>query len=173
MTPGLQGQELGNPSAPRAHCLGQPFNPYKLFPGILIPEPVCKYKGLSPGAKMVYVAYAATPARAAPPTPPFRPSALRSALAKPKPAAISRNWNREGRFLAVDRQNRHFRKDGSGGSNSYVFLWHPAFIGDSRRIAKGTPTPAENRRGTPSANRTPDPCGKPNPKRVSCFKRVR
>jgi hypothetical protein len=34
--------------------IGERFNPYKRFPGIHIPEPVCKYRGLSPGAKLVY-----------------------------------------------------------------------------------------------------------------------
>jgi hypothetical protein len=46
VTPGLQGQELGN-QAPHERIVGQHFNPYKLFPGILIPEALCKYKGLS------------------------------------------------------------------------------------------------------------------------------
>ena len=32
------------------NVVGQPFNPYKRFTGIFIPEPICKYKGLSPAA---------------------------------------------------------------------------------------------------------------------------
>ena len=53
MTPDTHGQEVGN-QAPPERIVGQPFNPYKLFPGILIPEPICKYKGLSHGAKVIY-----------------------------------------------------------------------------------------------------------------------
>ncbi|MGA2592350.1 MAG: helix-turn-helix domain-containing protein [Bryobacteraceae bacterium] len=34
--------------------LGEPFNPYGLFHGVFIPEAVCKYHGLSPGAKLIY-----------------------------------------------------------------------------------------------------------------------
>lgn len=160
MTPGLQGQELGN-QAPHERTVGQPFNPYKLFPGILIPEPVCKYKGLSPGAKMVYgrlCRYAGESGSAYPSV-----STLGAEIGIGE--TQTRGYIKEleqGRFLAVDRQNRHFRKDGSGGSNSYVFLWHPAFIGDSGELRKAPP-PLRKTEGvppriteplTPSENRT-------------------
>src|SRR5882672_8038799 len=34
--------------------LGQRFNPFKRFTGAFIPEPICKYRGLSQGAKVIY-----------------------------------------------------------------------------------------------------------------------
>src|ERR1019366_679935 len=34
--------------------IGTRFNPYKLFRGCFVPEPICKYRGLSPGAKLAY-----------------------------------------------------------------------------------------------------------------------
>jgi hypothetical protein len=34
--------------------VGERFNPYQRFPGIFIPEPICMFRGLSPGAKLVY-----------------------------------------------------------------------------------------------------------------------
>src|ERR1035438_1985453 len=34
--------------------VGQPFNPYKRFAGAFVPEPVCMYRGISPGAKLIY-----------------------------------------------------------------------------------------------------------------------
>src|SRR5450755_3329406 len=34
--------------------LGESFNPYGLFTGIFMPEAICKYRGLSPGAKVIY-----------------------------------------------------------------------------------------------------------------------
>src|SRR5579871_3391036 len=33
---------------------GQPFNPYRFFHGIFIPEALVRYGGLSPGAKIAY-----------------------------------------------------------------------------------------------------------------------
>jgi hypothetical protein len=46
-------------------------------------------------------------------------------------------------FIAVDRKNRHFGPNGTGGSNQYVFLWHVAFDGDEgkhgRSHASGKP----------------------------------
>ena len=34
--------------------IGERFNPHKRFRGIFVPEPICKYRGLSSGAKVVY-----------------------------------------------------------------------------------------------------------------------
>ena len=34
--------------------VGQPFNPFKLFNGIYIPEALVRAKGISPGAKLTY-----------------------------------------------------------------------------------------------------------------------
>ncbi len=35
-------------------AIGQPFNPFKRFLAAVIPEPVCRYRGISPGAKLTY-----------------------------------------------------------------------------------------------------------------------
>jgi hypothetical protein len=35
--------------------IGERFNPYRIFNGIFIPEAICKYRGVSPGSKLVYV----------------------------------------------------------------------------------------------------------------------
>ena len=34
--------------------VGRPFNPHKEFTGALVPEALCRYKQLSPGAKICY-----------------------------------------------------------------------------------------------------------------------
>jgi hypothetical protein len=34
--------------------LGQPFNPYKVFTGVFIPDPLLTYRHLTPGAKLTY-----------------------------------------------------------------------------------------------------------------------
>jgi hypothetical protein len=42
-------------------------------------------------------------------------------------------------FIIVDRRNRHYRKDGSGGSNGYYFLWHKALEGETGEQKKLPP----------------------------------
>jgi hypothetical protein len=141
--------------------VGQPFNPYKLFTGIFVPEAVCKYRGLTPGAKVVYgrlCRYAGKDGAAYPAI-----STLASEMGMGQTQARGYVGElEEKRFIKVDRQNRHYRKDGSGGSNGYVFLWHEAFAGEIGEPRKAPPplrktggvplrktgvlTPSENRR---------------------------
>jgi hypothetical protein len=52
VTPDSKDQAPGDQVPKR--LVGQPFNPYKPYPGSLIPEPICRYRGLSPGAKVIY-----------------------------------------------------------------------------------------------------------------------
>ena len=33
---------------------GEPFNPYRMFTGVFVPEALVKWPGLSPGAKLAY-----------------------------------------------------------------------------------------------------------------------
>ena len=42
-------------------------------------------------------------------------------------------------FITVDRENRHFGPNGTGGSNRYFFLWHIAFEGEQGRLRKAPP----------------------------------
>ena len=109
--------------------VGRPFNPYKLFTGAFIPEAVCKYRGLSPGAKLVYgrlCRYAGKDGRVFPAVPTLS-----------EEIGVTANQGRlylkeleRARFLAVDRKNKHYRKNGSGGTNTYFFRWHQAFNGE-------------------------------------------
>ena len=52
MTPDQHTEATGKEVPPRV--VGQAFNPYKFFTGIFIPEQICRYKGLSTGAKLIY-----------------------------------------------------------------------------------------------------------------------
>ena len=155
--------EKGEPTSanqPSCQSIGQPFNPYKLFPGAFIPEPICKYKGLSTGAKLVYgrlCRYAGAEGRAYPAMPTL---AAETGVSETQARAYVKELEAK-RFIEVDRKNRHYRKDGSGGSNGYVFLVHAAFTGDTGELRKAPPplrktegvpvrkteplTPAENR----------------------------
>jgi hypothetical protein len=132
---------------------GQPFNPYKRFPGAQVPEGICRYKGLSPGAKLVYgrlCRYAGEDGAAYPSM-----STLAEEVGMGETQA--REYVKElevARFLCVDRENRHYRKDGSGGSNNYVFLWHAAFSGDTGQFRKAPP-PLRKTGGVPHRKTVP------------------
>ena len=62
-------------SAAQHVCLeiGQPFNPFRLFNGIFIPDALARQKGISSGAKMIYGRLGGTPARTVSVIQPFQP----------------------------------------------------------------------------------------------------
>src|SRR5437660_664031 len=118
--------------------VGQPFNPYKRFHGALVPEAICRYKGLSPGAKLVYgrlCRYAGENGAAYPSVPTL---AAELGMGETQARDYLRELETVG-FIRVDRKNRHYRKDGSGGSNGYTFLWHTAFNGETGQLRKAPP----------------------------------
>ena len=158
MTPDSKGQPRGNQTPELG--VGQPFNPYKLLLGIFIPEPICKYRGFH---RCQDGFPAALPlCRRERGSLPRRPNAggQRSGIGETQTRGYVRNWKSRD-SSDVDRENRHYRKDGSGGSNGYIFLWHAAYLGDSGSFRKAPPplrktegvplrkteplTPAENR----------------------------
>jgi hypothetical protein len=147
---------------------GQPFNPYKLYFGSFIPEPICKYRGLSPGAKVIFgrlYRYAGEDGSAFPAVPTL---ADETGIGETQARKYVTELEQK-RFINVDRENRHYRKDGSGGSNRYTFLWHAAYLGNLGSFRKAPPplrktegvplrktaplTPAENRTRRESASR--------------------
>jgi len=117
---------------------GEPFNPFGLFNGIFIPEAICKHRGLSLGAKMIYgrlCRYAGRDGAVYPSLP-----TLASELGIGKTQARTYVQELECKdFIAVDRENRHFGPNGAGGSNRYIFLWHVAFDGDEGKLRKAPP----------------------------------
>jgi hypothetical protein len=72
-----------------------------------------------------------------------------------------------GKFIEVDRDNKHYRKNGSGGTNTFFFSLARGIRRRSRRAAQGPTTPAVYRRGTPAVYRSPHPYSKLPTKRVS------
>jgi len=149
-------------------AIGQVFNPYRRFPGTFIPEQICKYKGLSPGAKLVYGRLCRYAGKNGAAYPALNTLGAETGLGETQVRCYLKELERE-QFIAVDRENRHYRKDGSGGSNGYLFLWHIAFTGDSGERRKAPPplrrtegvplrkteplTPAENRTRRESGSR--------------------
>ena len=142
-------------------AIGQVFNPYRRFPGTFIPEQICKYRGLSPGAKLVYGRLCRYAGKNGAAYPAVGTLADETGLGETQVRSYLKQLERE-RFIAVDRENRHYRNDGSGGSNGYLFLWHIAFTCDSGARSKAPP-PLRKTEGvplrkteplTPAVNRT-------------------
>ena len=110
--------------------VGDRFNPYRLFYGAFIPEEICRYCGISPGAKLVYgrlYRYAGQKGHA---FPAVATLAKECGLSPTQTKQYIKELERA-RLIEVDRDNRHYRPDGSGGSNYFFFLWHPVYTGET------------------------------------------
>jgi Helix-turn-helix domain len=112
---------------------GQPFNPFRLFTGIFIPEGLVRATGISPGAKLAYgrlVRYAGENGKCYPSV---------DSLA----AEIGVGARQAQKYLAnLERAKliRRVRRFSGGGqtSNAFEFLWHPVFQeGVNDRSGKG------------------------------------
>jgi hypothetical protein len=134
--------------------IGERFNPFKRFPGIHVPEPVCTYRGLSPGAKLVYgrlCRYAGSAGNVYPAMPTL---AQEVGLCERQVRSYVRELERA-KFIEIDRNNKHYRKDGSGGTNTLYFLWHTAFEGEQGK-RRNTP-PRQSAAGGPCSLLPPSP----------------
>jgi helix-turn-helix protein len=125
-------------SPPIARKPGEPFNPYGLFTGIYVPEAICRYRGLSLGAKMVYGRFCRYSGRDGLIYPSISTLASELGIGKTQARGYVQELERK-QFLAVDRENRHFGLNGAGGSNRYLFLWHIAFDGAEGELRKTPP----------------------------------
>ena len=131
--------EPSNPTLLRPNRSGQPFNPFKQFTGTFIPEAVCRHKGLSPNAKLVYgrlCRFAGKNGRA---YPAVETLAKENGIGKTQARRALRELQAS-KFIKSD--GKHYRTDGSGGTTVYVFLWHEAFdgeLGAPRKAARKTP----------------------------------
>ena len=109
--------------------VGERFNPYQRFDGIFIPEAIYKYRGISPGAKLVYgrlCRYAGANGDAYPAV-----ATLGNEL------GISREQTRL--YLRELEALKFIQSDPEPGYRShYFFLWHQAFSNGDR----GTPRKA-------------------------------
>jgi hypothetical protein len=144
-------------SWPSARKPGEPFNPYGLFNGIFIPEAICKYRGLSLGAKMIYGRFCRYAGRDGAVYPALPTLASELGIGKTQARAYVQELERKC-FIAVDRENRHYGPNGAGGSNRYIFLWHVAFDGEEGKLRK-TP-PVRKTGGVPLRKTEPVPLRK-------------
>jgi predicted transcriptional regulator len=100
---------------------GEPFNPFKVFTGIFIPEAMVRYAGLSATSKLAYgrlLRYAGKDGRCYPAV-----GTLAAEIAvKKRRAQDCLNELTDGGFIRRDFQ--------SGKATEYVFLWHPIYSGE-------------------------------------------
>jgi len=110
--------------------VGQPFNPFKLFNGIFIPEALVRYRGLTLGAKVAYgrlARYAGENGECYPSIPTLAKEIGIGATQ----ARTYVHELRSKRFIAVEQR--------SGTSALYIFLWHEAFAGEMGEKRKVPP----------------------------------
>jgi hypothetical protein len=112
-----------------------------------MPEAICRYRGLSPGAKVIYARLCRFAGKGGSAYPAIGTLAKETGMSETQARGYLKELEKE-HFIQVDRKNRHYRKDGSGGSNRYIFLWHPAFDGDSG-AARKAPPPLRKSEGVP------------------------
>jgi hypothetical protein len=94
---------------------GEPFNPYGLFNGIFIPEAICKFRGLSLGAKVVYgrlYRFAGKDGKAYPSVPTLG-------------AEVGISAKQARRYVRELEDQRFIRSERTTGrQNHYLFFWH-------------------------------------------------
>jgi hypothetical protein len=132
--------------------VGQPFNPYKLFTGIFVPEALVRYRGLSCGAKIAYGRLARYAGENGGCWPSIPTLAAEIGMGATQARVYVHELQRK-RFIATEQR--------PGTSGVYTFLWHEAFageIGDKRkspplRKTGGVPP---RKTGSPPLRRTGD-----------------
>jgi hypothetical protein len=113
--------------------VGQRFNPYGLFTGIFIAEAICRYKGLSPGSKLIYgrlCRYAGANGDA---RPAMATLGEECGMSESQARVHVKELVTAG-FIEVEHRRN---PGGSFDESRYAFLWHPAFCGDVGQPRKG------------------------------------
>jgi hypothetical protein len=110
--------------------VGEPFNPYRMFRGIFVPEALCRSSDLLPGAKLTYgrlVHYAGESGDCHP-----------SVATLAKEIACS---ERQLRYHLSQLTDRGFirRVHRSGKATRFEFLWHPVFEAEPLQQSAGDP----------------------------------
>jgi len=138
-------------------AVGQPFNPYKLFTGILIPEALVRFRGLSSGAKIAYGRLARYAGENGDCFPSIPTLAIEIGVGATQARAYVHELADRG-FITIEQR--------SGTSCIYTFLWHPAFTGEigerQKRppLRKGAGVPQRETGGVPLRKTGPPPLRK-------------
>ncbi len=138
--------------------VGERFNPFRMFTGAFVPESLCRYRGVSSGAKLVYARL-------------YRFAGERGECfpSVPKVAEEIGVGETQARvYLDELIESKLIEKEGSPGHvNTYFFVWHECYDGVDGEARKSPPIPPRKTEAvengeTPSVNRTADPLGKPD-----------
>jgi hypothetical protein len=111
---------------------GDPFNPYRLFNGLFVPEALAQFSDVSPGAKLAYgrlARYAGQNGKCFPAT-----DTLGAELGVSERQA--RRYVMELEKAGFIRRNPRFHGLGQA-SNEFEFLWHPVFESDRQGSEAG------------------------------------
>ena len=106
--------------------VGEPFRPYKRFKSALVPEALCRYEGLSQGAKLCWGRLARYQGGEG--------DAYPSMSTLGEELAVS---ERQARLYSAELEHQGFlkREPKVGTTNRFVFLWHPIFDEPRKNIA--------------------------------------
>jgi hypothetical protein len=121
--------------------VGQPFNPFRLFQGIWIPEALLRMKGILPGAKLIYGQLA----RYAGPDGDCYPAVPTLASKVAISVRQTQKYLAELEGIGLIRRIPRISESGQT-SNAYVFLWHPLFEEAVKKTSlEGVTDPAPER----------------------------
>ncbi len=127
--------------------IGEPFNPYRRFTGIFIPEAVCKDLELSLGAKVIYgrlCRYAGEDGKAYPSVPTLGHQ-------------IGLSGKQARRYIRELEKRELIRAERVNGKQSnYVFLWHAIFENCARKAPFPETGNPINWSGAPPIDGTPE-----------------
>jgi hypothetical protein len=114
--------------------VGQPFNPFKLFTGIFIPEGLVRAKAISPGAKLAYGRLARYAGQKGQCYPAVDTLAAEIGVGSRQTQRYIGELERE---KLIRRVSRFSERDNAQSSNFFEFLWHPLLEGVSDRSGEG------------------------------------
>jgi hypothetical protein len=110
--------------------VGQPFNPYKLFTGLFVPECLARYRELSCGAKLVYGRLARYAGENGECWPAMETVGSELGMGRTQARTYVHEL-RDERFIAIEER--------PGTSDRFKFLWHEAFAGEVGETRKRPP----------------------------------
>jgi len=139
----LRRDAAATETVPLSFEIGQTFNPYKLFTGAFIPDPVCKYRGISPGAKVIYGRLCRYAGKNGEAFPAVESLAFEVGISETQARTYLKELKAAEFIKSVVRTDHEGRQT----SNSYQFLWHEAFTGAAGTIRwkPGVQDPAPSR----------------------------
>jgi len=111
-----------------SEAVGEAFNPWRRFPGIMVPDPILA-SGLGLGAKVCYGVLARFAGKDGKCFPSLQAIGKRIGVSDRQVRSYVAELVRAGYLVKVRRGTRK--------SNRYIFIWHPSFDGAERKDSSG------------------------------------